>query len=357
MNSTTASARHPVAPRRSRDGSTNRPGNPGARLLAVGGGKGGVGKTFIAANLATALARLGKRVVIVDADLEGPNLHTCLGVSTPRHSLADFVAEREEDLGKLLVDTSIPNLKLIAATQGNLADAQPSHLRRVRLLRGLRQLDADLVLLDLGAGAHASVLDYFLVSDDGILVLQPEPTSVENAYTFLRAAFYRRMRLAMVGHGVRQLVTMAMDQRNERGIRTPLDLLREVERADSAEARRFAETMRIFRPRIVVNSVRTAEDVKLGFAVTSVCKKYFGIEAEYLGYVNYDDAARRSVSERRPVVDISNGADVSIYLQRIARKLLGLPSASSASTSSAAAQGGRRVAGAPESTSRPGGRI
>ena len=193
------------------------------------------------------------------------------------------------------------------------------------------------VLLDLGAGAHASVLDYFLVSDDGILVLQPEPTSIENAYTFLRAAFYRRMRLAMVGHGVRQLVTMAMDQRNERGIRTPLDLLREVESADSAEARRFVETMRIFRPRIVVNCVRTAEDVQLGFAVTSVCKKYFGIEAEYLGYVNYDEAARRSVSERRPIVDVANGSDVSIYLQRIARKLLGLPSASSAGASSAGA--------------------
>jgi MinD-like ATPase involved in chromosome partitioning or flagellar assembly len=115
--------------------------------------------------------------------------------------------------------------------------------------------------------------------------------------------------------------------------------------------------MRIFRPRIVVNCVRTAEDVKLGFAVTSVCKKYFGIDAEYLGYVNYDDAARRSVSERRPIVDIANGTDVSIYLQRIARKLIGLPSASSASTSSAAAQAGRRVAGTPESISRPGGRI
>ena len=354
MNSTTASVRHPLDPRRSRDGSLSRARTPGPRLLAVGGGKGGVGKTFITVNLATALARLGQRVVIVDADLEGANLHTCLGVLTPRRSLADFVSEREQDLGKLLLDTPIPNLKLIAATQGNLADAQPSHLRRVRLLRGLRQLDADVILLDLGAGSHASVLDYFLVSDDGILVLQPEPTSVENAYTFLRAAFYRRMRLAMVGHGVRQLVTTAMDQRNERGIRTPLDLLREVESADSTEARRFVETMRIFRPRIVVNSVRTAEDVKLGFAVTSVCKKYFGIEAEYLGYVNYDDAARRSVSERRPIVDVANGSDVSIYLQRIARKLLGLPAPgsagpSSASASSAAAKDGRPVAGTPVS--------
>jgi flagellar biosynthesis protein FlhG len=316
---------------------------PDPRLLAIGGGKGGVGKTFVTANLAAALARLGKRVVVVDVDLEGANLHTCLGVPTPPRSLADFVAEREEDLGKLVVDTPLANLKLIAATHCNLADAQPSHLRRVRLLRGLRQLDADLILLDLGAGSHASVLDYFLVSDDGILVLQPEPTSVENAYTFLRAAFYRRMRLAMVGHGVRQLVTTAMDQRNERGIRTPFDLLREIESTDTTEARRFVETMRVFRPRLIVNGARTAEDVKLGFAVRSVCRKYFGIEAEYLGYVNYDEEARRSVSRRRPLVDLTTDADASIYLQRIARKLLGLPSTGSEAAAAISA-GGEGVA-------------
>lgn len=337
---------------------TSRPADRGARLLAVGGGKGGVGKTFVTANLATSLARLGKRVVVVDVDLEGANLHTCLGIKTPQRSLADFVSEREEDLGKLMVDTPVPNLRLIGATHGNLADAQPSHLRRVRLVRGLRQLDADIVLLDLGAGSHASVLDYFLVSDDGILVLQPEPTSVENAYTFLRAAFYRRMRLAMVGHGVRQLVTLAMDQRNERGIRTPLDLLREIEAADTTEARRFVETMRVFRPRVIVNGVRTAEDVKLGFAVTSVCRKYFGIEADYLGYVNYDEEARRSVSQRRPIVDLRADADVSIYLQRIARKLLGLPSSSAAATAAsatAAADGSAGAESRPAPTGRTGG--
>ncbi len=341
----TQDPRHSMAPNASNGGTRSA----GPRLLAIGGGKGGVGKTFVTANLATSLARLGQRVVVVDMDLEGANLHTCLGVPSPQRSLADFVSEREEDLGKLLVDTPIPNLKMIGATHCNLADAQPSHLRRVRLLRGLRQLDADLVLLDLGAGSHASVLDYFLVSDDGILVLQPEPTSVENAYTFLRAAFYRRMRLAMVGHGVRQLVTMAMDQRNERGIRTPLDLLREIEATDTAEAHRFVETMRVFKPRIIVNGVRTAEDVKLGFAVGSVCKKYFGIEAEYLGYVNYDDQARRSVSMRRPIVDMQNDSDVSIYLQRIARKLLGLPSAAAAQQAAGRPSGGQRAEAA-----RPG---
>jgi len=297
---------------------------PGPRIISVGGGKGGVGKTFVSANISLALTRMGFKVVAVDADLEGANLHTCLGVATPRASLADFVAQREDDLVKLLLPTSEPNLQIIAGTHGNLGEAQPSHLRRVSLMRALRQLPADFVLLDLGAGTHSSVLDYFLVADEGLVVLHPEPTSVENAYTFLRAAFYRRLRLAMVGHGVRNLVTQAMDQRNERGIRTPLDLMREIESIDPLEGRRFADTMRAFRPRIIVNEVRTAEDVKLGFAVTSVCRKYFGLEADYLGYVNHDDAARRSVIARRPVVECQENSDAAIYLQRIARKIAGL---------------------------------
>lgn len=291
------------------------------RIISVGGGKGGVGKSFLVANLSTALASMGYQVVAVDADLEGANLHTCLGTRTPAASLADFVAQREDDIAKLVVQTPIANLRLIAGTHANLAEAQPSHLRRVRLMRALRQMDADFVLLDLGAGTHSSVLDYFLVGDEGLVVLAPEPTSVENAYSFLRAAFYRRLRLAMVGHGVRKLVTQAMDQRNERGIRTPLDLLREIEALDPNEGKRFVETMRDFRPRIVVNGVHTAEDIKLGFAVKSVCQKYFGVEADYLGYVNADDSARRSVMSRRPVVDFRPNSDAAIYLQRIARKL------------------------------------
>ncbi len=289
--------------------------------MSIGGGKGGVGKSFVCANLAVALARDGWSVVAVDADLEGANLHTCLGAPPPRASLADFVAQREEDLGKLVVDTPVPGLRLIAGTHANLGAAQPSHLRRVRLMRALRQLDCDFVLIDLGAGSHSSVLDYFLVGDDGLVVLAPEPTSVENAYTFLRAAFYRRLRLAMVGHGVRKLVSQAMDQRNERGIRTPLDLMNEIEALDPVEGARFLETMRSFRPRLIVNEVRTAEDIKLGFAVGSVCRKYFGVEAEYLGYVNYDADVRRSLQARRPVIEFRESSDAALYLQRIARKL------------------------------------
>jgi len=274
------------------------------------------------ANLATALARSGYRVVAVDSDLEGANLHTCLGVPRPRCSLADFVAQREEDLAKLLIDTPVRNLQLIAATAGNLATPQPNHARRVRLLRALRGIPTDFVLLDLGAGTHPAVMDYFMIGEDGVVVITAEPTSVENAYAFVRAAFYRRLHLAMVSHDVRKVVNLAMDERNERGVRTPLDLLREIQAIDAIEGARFVETMRAFRPRIVVNEVRTAEDIKLGFSVRSVCHKYFGINAEYLGYINYDEAVHRSVRARRPLVDAEPRSDAAIYIARLARKLL-----------------------------------
>ena len=233
------------------------PGNGVPRLIPFGGGKGGVGKTFVAANLATTLAKAGHRVVAVDGDLEGANLHTALGVARPRNSMAEYAAEREEDVRKLLEETPIPNLRLIAATRPNLANPQPSHALRVKFVRALRTLDTDFVFIDLGAGSDATVMDYFMVCDDGVVVIAPEPTSVENAYAFMRAAFYRRLKLAMLSNDVRKVIGLAMDERNERGIRTPLDLLREVKAIDSEEAQRFVEVMRSFRPRIIVNDVRS----------------------------------------------------------------------------------------------------
>jgi flagellar biosynthesis protein FlhG len=261
-------------------------------------------------------------VVAVDTDLEGANLHTCLGVNSPRVSLADFVAERESDLAKLVVATPTPDLQMIAATYGNLASAQPGATRRIELLAGLRRLDCDVVFVDCGAGSHPATIDYFLVGDDGLLVMHPEPTSVENSYGFLRAAFYRRMQVAMKKHEVRDRIREAMDQRNQRGIRTPFDLLREVESMDPEEGRRFVATMRRFRPRIIVNEVANAEDVKLGFAVRSVCRKFFGIDAEYLGYINRDALVHQAVLRRRLILNEHPHSDVAIYLHRIARKLM-----------------------------------
>jgi flagellar biosynthesis protein FlhG len=293
----------------------------GPWIVALGGGKGGVGKTFVAANLAALLARSGLRVVALDTDLEGANLHTWLGVPRPSRSLAEFAAGRESDVAKLLVATPLDRLDLIAATGADLAAPQPRAPRRAELVQGLARLPHDVVVVDCGAGSHPTVIDYFLAGHESLLLVHPEPTSIENAYAFLRAAFYRRMQLALLRADVRQRVREAMDQRNERGIRTPLDLMREVTLMDEGEGRRFAQIMAGFRPRIVVNEVHTSDDVKLGFSMRSVCRKYFGLDADYLGYVSHDPLVRDALRARRLLVEAHPKSDAAVYLRRIAQKL------------------------------------
>ena len=125
----------------------------GPRIWAIGGGKGGVGKSVIAANLAVAVAQSGARVALVDADLGGANLHTLLGISTPQRNLADFVARRVASLDRVMTPTSTENLWLVSGARALLEMANPNFGQKGKILRHICALDVDHVFLDLGAGS------------------------------------------------------------------------------------------------------------------------------------------------------------------------------------------------------------
>lgn len=292
-------------------------------VWAVGGGKGGIGKSFMAANLAASAARTGRHVLLVDADLNGANLHTCLGVrGTSPTNLSDYLEDRVVDLAKAAIDTPIPRVRLIAGSLNQTSATETTQPQREALLRALREVETDCVILDLAAGCDRSTLDFFLGADDGFVVSTPEPTSVENAYAFLRGAFFRLLARELASSPVRDQVREAVERRHDRGIRTPSDLLDEVERIDRSEGERVRCAVMDYRPRLVVNQVRAPDEVKIGFSIRSVCRKYFGIDLEYVGYVVFDDCVWRSVKERRPLVLAYPHSDGALYIRRILKKIL-----------------------------------
>jgi flagellar biosynthesis protein FlhG len=294
------------------------------RVWAIGGGKGGIGKSFLAVNLATVAARMGWRVLLIDADLSGANLHTCLGVrGGNRVNLSDYLYDRVVDIDKAVIDTAVPGLRLIMGALDHTGMAETSRAQRENLFQALGKLPVDLVVFDLAAGADRATLDFFLETDEGVIIATPEPTSIENAYGFLRAAFYRRLARTMSTSPIRDLIREAMDRRNERGIRTPTDLFKEIGQLDPDEETRFRQALENFRPRLVVNQVRDSEEIKLGFSMRSVCRKFFGINLEYLGYICFDDAVWRSVKESRPLVLAYPQSDAALYIRRIVHKMLG----------------------------------
>jgi flagellar biosynthesis protein FlhG len=169
----------------------------------------------------------------------------------------------------------------------------------MRFLRHVQQMDVDYAILDLGAGTHSNTLDFFLVSDHGVLVLVPEPTAVENAYRFVKAAFWRRMRNVAQVYGYDPLLRSVMEGRS---FKSPVDLVASLSERDPEIGRNLARQLAAFRPRLVVNQARTAQDADIGKAVVSAWRKYFGLEMDFLGTISYEDDMWRAVRARRPLL-------------------------------------------------------
>lgn len=280
-----------------------RPASPAARrarrVVSIGGGKGGIGKSLLSANLGIELARRGKRVILVDADLGGANLHTTLGIDLPRRTLSDFVERKVARIEDVVTPTGIENLGLVSGALDHLDAANPRYAQKMRLLRHVQQMDVDYAILDLGAGTHANVLDFFLVSDHGVLVLVPEPTAVENAYRFVKAAFWRRMRNVAQVYGYDPLLRSVMEGGT---FRSPVELVATLTERDPEAGANLARHLASFRPRLVVNQARTPQDADVGLAVVAAWRKYFGLEMDYLGFIDYDDEMWRAVRARRPLL-------------------------------------------------------
>ncbi|ADO71599.1 CobQ/CobB/MinD/ParA nucleotide binding domain protein [Stigmatella aurantiaca DW4/3-1] len=289
----------------------------------MGGGKGGIGKTLVSANLGIALAQAGMRVLLVDADLGGANLHTCLGVGQPSATLSDFVRSNKTRLEDIILPTGVPQLSLIAGAQDVLDAANIKYAQKQKLLRSLMTLPVDYLLLDLGAGTSFNTLDFFLVADHGVLVVLPEPTAVENAYRFVKAAFFRRLQQVEAQYGIEELVESALTTR-EGTLRTPHDFISQVRKEDPAAGARLEKELLSFRIRLVVNQARTDADMTVGTAVVSAWKKFFGLEMDDLGAIRYDDEAWRAIRKRRPVLLERPDSPAAQGLQRIAGRILAL---------------------------------
>jgi flagellar biosynthesis protein FlhG len=180
----------------------------------------------------------------------------------------------------------------------------------------------DVVLLDLGAGTSYNIIDFFLVSDLGLLTVVPEPTSVENAYRFIKSALYRRLRNAASNEEVRQTVETALDAKNPLGIRTPLDLLAVVQKSHPEAADAFRAEIAAFRPRFIVNQVRDEADQAIGHQLVAACARHLGVRSTYAGFVHYDEAVWRCVRQRRLFMAETPQSLAAQDIARMARSLV-----------------------------------
>jgi flagellar biosynthesis protein FlhG len=269
------------------------------RIWAIGGGKGGTGKSFVAASLGLHLASLDREVVLVDADLGAPNLHTLLGLKAGHPDLGDFLTNRVPSLEEAAVETPFRHLRLVKGTENILFVANINHYKKLRLLRHLRQVAAPSVILDLGTGSSFNTLDFFLSANPGIVVATPEPTAIENTYLFLKSCIMRVLKLYMDHYKIRDLHQRMLEQ-IEKNSQSLYGFFRSLMDSDRTYGTILYRALRGFRPCLVMNKTRDERDVLLGRSVADVARKYLLIDMKYLGALPYDEGVQTSLRGLRP---------------------------------------------------------
>jgi len=293
------------------------------KMWSIGGGKGGTGKSFVTLSLGIRLANMGKRVVIIDADLGGANLHTLLGIRYPQYTLNDFMKRRIDKLNEVCIETSIPHLKLISGGDDILYLSNPKFSQKARMLRHLNKLETDYILLDLGSGSSFNVLDFFIFTQGKMVIVSPFPTSIQNAYGFIKSALYRRFsRRFSQNDQILSLIKRSIDPGSEEKINSVVELIAAVDKIDQESASIMSQEVENFKIKLIVNMVKSKEDTKVGDIIKIVSDKYLGITVDVLKSIPFDRQVEKSITLTNPLLINETGSKVAMSIYEVALNML-----------------------------------
>ena len=291
------------------------------KVWVVGGGKGGTGKTFVTSSLGIYLSEKRKKdVIMLDADLGGANLHSVFGIEHPKKSLNDFF-EFQTPLEELRIETGIQNLSLVAGDIHSLSADNIRFTQKKKLYRHINQLNSRYVLLDVGGGSHYNIIDTFLFADKGIAVITPDILAVENMYQFMKNVIYRKLRMTLRFYGFKGLAQDTWAKRDLykiSNIRELLDFFNNFPETRDIVHEAFSQ----FTIYLILNKVRSMQDIHLGASIKSTFQKYLGMDTQYVGFLEYDDSIRKSTRQQKPFLVHHSESRFATEIELFAENLL-----------------------------------
>jgi flagellar biosynthesis protein FlhG len=291
------------------------------KLWSIGGGKGGIGKSIFTLGLGITLAAMGKKIILIDADLGGANLHTLMGVRYPGCTLEDFILKRVGRLEDIIIETQIEGIGLICGADDIMGAANPKFVQKIRLLNQLAELPADLVFLDLGAGTSFNVLDFFNYSAGKIAVFTNQSTSLQNVYGFIKSALFRYLSREFARDDEVLLLLHNSGNRHA-NINSIADILVHLQEKDLEKYNRLKILKDQFEIFLVVNMVKAEMDEKAGQIIQKVCADFLSLHTQIFGSLKYDPAVESAVNQMLPFPSKTLDTPAALGLRHIALKVL-----------------------------------
>ncbi|MBN2124838.1 MAG: P-loop NTPase [Deltaproteobacteria bacterium] len=301
-----------------------------AKVIAVGGAKGGIGKSIFAVNLGVTLSSLGKRTVMVDLDLGGANLHLYLGETAVARNINDFLGNRVQSLREIESPTRY-GPRLIGGDSSQLGAANIGFLRKLKLIKAIRELQADYVVLDLGGDTSYNIIDFFLAADCGLVLTTCDPASYLEAYNFIKVALYRKLNRIFGAESslgwkknpaLQRLIQEATLGSNGNRVRDMEGLLEKIRKEHPRYLPGIEEILKDFRPGIVVNMIsKETNEASVIQRIQEVSTRMLSIEVVHLGNLPYQKQVKRSAVNLVPVVSRHRTGVVARTIEEISRRI------------------------------------
>ncbi|MBF0328620.1 MAG: AAA family ATPase [Nitrospirae bacterium] len=295
------------------------------KVIAIVGPKGGVGKSTISVNLAIALAGIGKKVIAVDLDLGGANLHILMGLRSFKHSLDDFILKKVKSLEEILIETGIENLSLICGGS-NIPDiANMPFQQKMKLINHILKLDSDIVILDLAAGSSFNVVDFLMIANQRLMVTTPEMTSLLKAYTFIKTCVFRMLTFHFKttdAQNVLEILEKAKDPVANPHLKTMQNILDEAAKINPASTAAARELIAGFKPNILINMTQSERDANVGNVIQGMLNQYLGIFSSVITTLPTDPMVKKATLQTKPVMLVAPESEFSIAVRSLALQCL-----------------------------------
>lgn len=292
------------------------------QIIPIASGKGGVGKSLLSANLAIALGQAGKTVLLADLDLGASNLHLVLGVASPKGGIGTFLTG-QTSFDEIVLETTYPNVFFIPGDSEIPGLTALKTSQKNTLKKNFLKFDADYLILDLGAGTHLGILDFFLMSAHGIVVTSPTVTATLNAYLFLKNTVFRLMYSCFKkgSPAYEYLENLKKDSSSLRKMYIPR-IMEEIAKIDPENAEKFRFRTESFHPRLVMNMIGDPKDADKALKIRRSCKEYLNIDLEHLGVIYRDNLQDTALASRLPIIVYKPQSILSQAIYRIADKII-----------------------------------
>ena len=191
------------------------------------------------------------------------------------------------------------------------------YAQKIKLINAIRKLLFDYVLIDLGAGTNFNTLDFFLTARKGIIICTPEPTSVENSFRFIKAAYLRRLKLIIRQHAFDPKVKAAVSSPGKK-VYSSGELISRVKKINPEKLDYLKACIGGFEFKLLLNQLRKDADAALGSQIQTVCNRHFYSSFDFLGNVNFDERVHEAICQKEMFVTRYPGTTTAVELKSIA---------------------------------------